>query len=384
MNIVQAHKSISEDEFIDTRWLQYFDPWKATEAVFNHVARLSSYRTPEQHTLKSYQQKLEYFGKFTGVRFPDKALLLEFISHLRNDRNFAHRTILTYLAPIKHFLHNLYDQTSKGWVGSERMEREDYREELRLAMELKHPKNDITTNHSPLWRNDFVRLTRYKLDKVLHSIDRTTIAGKRDYALLYVGFSTGLRVGELQRITLNKIFVDELAEVVLIKVRGKRNNFDPVPIDLDVYEAILAYVDSFNAPLSQDDPRRITADTPIWQPMHSATRHMNTWSKPKDDKPSRELYKPEKGLSVKGIYNIVRRKVCNILNLKRFSPHDMRRTITALLYTKGAKIHEIQRLVRHKSFATTATYIGSPPNYRDYTATTYVEFGVKPQQMPLF
>lgn len=342
-------------------WYDYFDRPAAYKSVMDHVGGLGSADTPEKHTKKAYVSGLNYFLERYADDLPTEALIIEFIRHLREERELSSSTVNSkYLAPLRHYLRALRSQFIRA-TGVVREFVEDCRLAIMLAVEVKGPKKEKTSNDAPVEQHG-ERLTQGQVERVLGAIDTDTLKGKRDQALMYVAFNTGLRVAELSRITLNSIRRD--GDHYEIRVRGKRNNYSPVPLDAKGYELICTWVEAYNLPLTQDDPRYIDADTPIWQPLqHNDTHHPLIGTNAKF----------ERGISTQSISRIISERSeagCGV----RISPHDCRRTVATIMRNMGAAVKDIQRLLRHQSVATTDGYIGEPKDLSRSLLTKYVRF----------
>lgn len=343
-------------------WLQYFDVRQAIADVAADVAALpSSTDTPEQHTKKVYEAGLNYFLTWADWRLPTPSLIQGFIAHLIHhkhpNRKLKSSTVNSkYLAPVRKYLEKLADQHIQV-TGAEREFVQDCKELIRQAKKVKGPKPRKSTNIAPMWDPTKTRLTVEQVNAVLRKIDTDNLIGKRDYALLYVAFTTALRVAELSRITLNSISMGE--DGYLITVRGKRSNYDPVPLGKVGYKAVMEWVSSYNAGLEDDDPRRISGDMPIWQAMIHGSNY---------GKIGTNRFNPERGMSIQGIRNMIERRA-------GIEPHDTRRTCGAILYDKGAPLPSISKLFRHADSSTTWKYIGQKPNHKDSTFENYVQIG---------
>lgn len=358
--------SISQDQFPDSAWLRYFDPRAAIAAVAAHVEQLPSSRTDERHTARAYGDGLNYFLRWTNNDLPTEDLLMAFVAHLIRDRHLKSTTIASkYLAPVRLYLTKLAGQRTTGFHGVERDYISDCRDHIRAAAVVKNPTIERTTNIASLWNPQFHRLTLKQVNAVLRAIDRRTKTGLRDYALLHVAFSTGLRLAELQRITLGSI--SQQGDSYLITVRGKRNNFDPVPISAKAHNDILCYSYAYNFWLADEDDRRITGKVPLWQPLLHGDNYAHNGVND---------YDPARGLSAQGIRDIIARRTQAALGGQLvLAAHDTRRTAAAIAYDAGMPITDIQALLRHKDAAVTLHYVGTKPDFDTRALAKYVSFG---------
>jgi len=394
MNVVSTINDIVPQNFTGTTdWLRYFNPHQALAAVAAHVAGLPSSRTPERYTESVYSDSLKYFLNWCGCRLettsanyqrsslreilawsmtsmplPTADLVTAYAAHLAG-RGLKSNTIAQkYFAPLRHYIKALIRQLIP-LTGAEREYVSDCRDHMRNALEVKPPRCEITSHLSPLYQHG-IRLELIQVNGILRAIDRTTRTGLRDYALLHCAFSTGLRLAEIKRMTLNSITRE--GQNILVTVRGKRNNLDPIPITPQLHADILAYVEAHNSGLPDGDPRRIGPDTPLWQPYLHGDNYMAFSIKSFDPQ--------QKGFSQDGIRAMFRRRVESVCDLKsrsgsRFSAHDTRRTFAYLADSAGMKRKDISAAMRHANTATTDNYIGQAANYSDWLLGTRVKFG---------
>lgn len=356
---------VPQNHHLDTRWLQYFDPRAAMASVAAHIESLPSARTPERHTARVYETGLKYFLAWANWELPTEDLMQGFIAHLLNKGLRSATVASKYLAPARLYLNKLAGQHITGFTGEARDYISDCREHLRAAAGVRTPRADVSTNVAPLWRADFVRLELKQVNAVLRSLPRPALSALRDYALLHIAFSTGLRLAELSRITLDAI--QPIEGDFLITVRGKRSNIDPVPISAQAMTDLLAWVEAYNAELDPDDPRRITGDRPVWQPLTRSDRHMPVGV---------NNYDPVRGMSHQALRDLIARRTRAALGDKfECAPHDMRRSAAAMAYDAGMNITDIQQLLRHKDASTTMRYVGTKPDFHKRKLASYVSFG---------
>ena len=361
---------------IDHDWLNYFDLGTALEATAAHMAALPGTKnTPEKHTLRNYEAGLQYFLDWAQKQLPTEALIKLFIAHLSTKPNhrtkgfgLASTTIASkYLAPVKLYLKSLAGQHIIGDIYTT-PKIVAYREQIRAAGGVKNPAPDEKSNQSALMRYG-TRLTKRQVNKLLRSIDRATLQGKRDYALLVTAFNTGLRLAELQRITLSTI-TEHDDDVFIVTVRGKRNNMDPVTITDNAVDAINEYVEAYNSGLPDADPRRIEQDTCVWQ---SLTRSGNilpinhkTATNWRTKQP--RFYSPSRGMSQSGITGVIWKRA-------KIAPHDLRRTFAYLAFRAKMPIAAISRQMRHSSIAITQIYIGEMADPKECNLANYIMLG---------
>ncbi len=362
----------------DTRWVSIFDPYAAVKAVFTHIEKLASSRT-SRHTARQYRiclyDFLEYCGavidrdqsdktRMDGDYFDFRAMQLhtptqmdEYIIYcLENERDS--KTIGKYLAPIRHYLNALRRQPFIGLQGDIRYLILDAKEMFELAALVDAPPAKKESGEPT-----GIRLSKAQVMEYNRNIDRATLAGKRDAAMTHVMLVACLRVSELARLRLCDIYMGKNSWE--IKVIGKRNNTDPVGFDQEGVDLIMDYVNTYNEGLPEADPRRITRETPVWQPLRCNSTYValdETW------------FDPQAGITADSIRKIVKRRTpARLIEEigKSMHPHDWRRTTAESLDENGAPLTGIQRQLRHASPTTTSNYIGKRTNLRRGLITNY-------------
>jgi len=332
---VQFYTSIGKD------WQQFFSIEHALADVYMHIQALPSSLTPEKHTQKAYDAGLRHFLNFMIDQLPTPQLVNHYIALLRQSGRSASTISSKYLAPTRLFLSKLADQRPLGLKGDERDFAHDCQEQITRASKVKSPCPDTTNYDSPLFAVG-QRISKSKVQVVLRHIltntKDTPILANRDYALIVLAFSTGLRLAEIQRLTLSNFYEDE-DEQWWIKVRGKRSNTTPIPIDAHIKYLVDVYVDSYNAASATP----ITAEIGIWQPILKNGCVART---------------APRGISTNSISDIMAKWTKAALSFA-LAPHDFRRTFATLALKDGWDIVDISRALRHNKIATTALYVGA-------------------------
>jgi site-specific recombinase XerD len=365
----EQHDAIVEQNY-DNTWLNYFRPEEAFKDFLADVANMPSSKNPEKHTWKVYGDGLNYWFKKVGHAMPTKSLVNRYITHLRHEKEWGNGkkglSVSTvgskYLAPLRKYMDFLAGQHIETRVDGSPLTNQDRhfimdaREQIRAAIDVKTPKPEVTTNQSALYAHG-ERLTLNQVQQLYNTCDVNTLAGLRDFAILYIGFTTGMRIAEIRRITLGKI--KQAESCYLIHVRRKRGNHDPISLDATGFALIHKWAERYNATLQADDPRRIDSDTPLWQ----AVQHNDT-PFPLNYKGQGEKMR-NRGMSAESIRHMLKKRarIANagsLTEFPKFTPHDMRRTVAAIAAEGGMDLTLIQGILGHKSLATTGRYIGKP------------------------
>ncbi len=371
IKIEQHNNDLPQPNSYDNKWVQIFDPYAAVKAVFNHIEKQASSRTT-RHTAKQYRiclyLYLEFCGAyiirdqsddtrmdgdyfdFSNMHMHTPAQMDEFIVHsIQSGR--SSRTINKYLAPIRHYLTALRRQNFLGLTGQIRDLIHDCKDIFQAAAEVDAPPAETKSSESA--GQTGVRLNLSQVKEYMRSIDRSTLSGKRDAAIFYVALVSMLRVSEIARIRLSDIRQGSKTPWE-IKVMGKRNNVDPVGFDKTGYDLIMEYVEAYNTGLPEDDTRRITRDTPLWQPLRCGSNYISldeTWFNPAD------------GLSADSIREMLKKRTPKVVSEQigqdGIRPHDIRRTGALGMAEQNVPIPAIQRQLRHSNASTTSNYIGN-------------------------
>ena len=171
-------------------------------------------------------------------------------------------------------------------------------------------------------------LTISQIKNLLGSIDRETIKGKRDFAILNLLIRTGLRTIEIIRANINDIRQESGEAVLWIQGKGSDDKDNFVMLTEDTLKPITEYL-STRGNTKEDDP------------LFTSLSNRNQ----------------VKRLTTKSISRMVKEDLRTIgLNSGRLTAHSLRHTAITLSLMAGASIQEAQALARHKDINTTLIY----------------------------
>jgi site-specific recombinase XerD len=177
-------------------------------------------------------------------------------------------------------------------------------------------------------------LTKIQAQKLINSINTSTLRGKRDKAILTVLLSCGLRREEASILTFEHIQQRE-NRWVIVDLIGKRNSLRSIPMPDWCKASIDQWAEC--ATISQGCVfRRIRRGD------HLASDCM----------------------TAQAIYDVVT-KYAGRLGLKDLAPHDCRRTFAKLAHKGGSPIEQIQYSLGHASIRTTEIYLWIEQNLTD-------------------
>jgi integrase/recombinase XerC len=145
---------------------------------------------------------------------------------------------------------------------------------------------------------------------------------ERDKAIMDVFYTTGIRCAEL--VGLKNEDIDFNAN--LIKVTGKRDKQRLIPFSEPLKEIMQSYITLRNE----------TVDSPITNSFF--------------------VRKNGKKLSNSVVYTIVNKRLSEIPNLSKKSPHVLRHTFATSMLNNGADLNAVKELLGHASLSSTEVY----------------------------
>ena len=262
-----------------------------------------------ENTLRSYQTDLELLSEFLtnkGITNWDKTnseLIKEWVIDLKK-KNISNTTIARRISSVKVFFGFL---VKRNFI------------ETNPTLKLITPKlNKVLPNVLGQKQAEQL-LTQAANLEVEEEIEEVRI---RDYAILEVLYSTGIRVSELVGLDLDDINFSNLT----LKVLGKGRKERIVPFGIPAKDAIDMYL----------------------------TESRNKFI----DKKTQALFLGQRGnrLNVRQVRRILNKAMHQIENGKEISPHDLRHSAATHMLEAGADLRIVQELLGHSSLATTQKY----------------------------
>lgn len=166
-------------------------------------------------------------------------------------------------------------------------------------------------------------LEKAKLRKLL----RTARGHLRDYAMLEMLVETGLRVGELLKLTVDDVEINERSGKAAVR-RGEHENYREVPFTLDVRKAFSAYLD-------EQHPERENPEAPLWMGMRGGLSHRSSVTRLLEKYSIRAEIEP-------------------------VNPHALRHTFATRYFDANpSDLRGLARLLGHKSLDTVMIYTES-------------------------
>lgn len=183
-------------------------------------------------------------------------------------------------------------------------------------------------------------LTEDEITAILRVPDRRTLKGKRDYALLLLMFSTGLRKAEVCHLRLEHITTYRNQSVV--DVIGKGEKHRRVALNRDVMEAIMDYQKTLKQRFITEGAENAAEGSEGKPLFFTLGEHGNCTIRP---------------LTHKAVDCLLRRVKKVGLITKRVTPHTTRHTFATTLLDKGVDLKTVQELLGHSHIRTTEKYL---------------------------
>lgn len=200
-----------------------------------------------------------------------------------------------------------------------------------LMLTHKIEKNPTEVIDMPYWGTRLpIYLTLEEIDRIIATVDLSTLEGQRNRTILEILYSCGLRVSELVNLKISDLFLDE--EYVM--VTGKGNKQRLVPLSKSVIAEIKKYLlDRYQLPAKRGEEDIL---------------FLNRFGK---------------RLTRVMIFYIIK-KHAEMADIKKIiSPHSFRHSFATHLLEGGADLRIIQELLGHESITTTEIYTHMDMDY---------------------
>lgn len=270
------------------------------------VNRYLAYLDVEPKTAETYTRQVRLFARYlsdNGIRNPDRQTMIDWKDYLVKSGHSA-ATIQTYLASVRLFFQ---------WTEQEGIY-------PNICKRVRGPK--VSHGH----HRDY--LTAEQICSVLGAIDRESPAGKRDYAMIYLTVTAGLRTIEISRATVGDIRKRGSKLVLYVQGKGRDEKVDYVQVIPEVEKALNEYLST----------RENVADT---APLFCSTSHRNEGQ----------------GLSTRSISGIIKSRYKAVgLDSDRLTAHSLRHSAITLSVKAGESLQDVQQFARHLNISTTQIY----------------------------
>jgi integrase/recombinase XerC len=171
-------------------------------------------------------------------------------------------------------------------------------------------------------------LTTAQVKKLLGSIDRATYKGKRDYALLALMITTGLRTIEIERANIEDLRNVADFTALYIQGKGRTDKNEYVKVESHAEEAIREYL-------------KARGKAAAHEPLFISIANRNQGGR----------------MTTRSISRVVKEALIGInLDSERLTAHSLRHTAGTLNLLNGGSLEETQQLLRHSNLNTTLIY----------------------------
>lgn len=171
-------------------------------------------------------------------------------------------------------------------------------------------------------------LTIEQIKELLEYIDRSTICGLRDYALLNLMLRTGLRTIEVIRAEVGDIRQQSGEALLWIHGKGRDSKDEFVLLTQDTLKPLYEYLQARG---------RVEDSSPLFTSLSDRNK--------------------DQMLTTRSIRRIVKEHLKGIgLNSNKLSAHSLRHTFATIALMNGAPILQVKEVMRHKNIDTTTIY----------------------------
>lgn len=276
-------QELSEGLF--SRWIKYIDASKKTVETYTRAVR-----------------QFMYFLQANGITQPQREDIIAFRDSIAQTHKPT--TTQSYLMAVKQFFK---------WTASEGLY-------PNVAEHIKGERLDRG------FKKDY--LTGRQVGKVLSNIDKDSLKGKRDYAIMVLMVTTGLRTVEVVRADVGDLRT--VADFTALFVQGKghaeRNDF--VKIEPPVEEAIRAYLQARG---------KAAASEPLFESMANRNKGRR--------------------MTTRSVSRIAKGSLADAgFDSDRLTAHSLRHTAAVINLLNGGTVEETMILLRHANISTTLFY----------------------------
>lgn len=275
-----------------------------TEAAFDRYVQFidASPKTISTYT-RNTRQLLKYLGD-NGITQPRREDILAYREYL-TATGHKPSTVQAYMTAARLFF---------VWLEQEGIYPNNPAEHIKGAKLDKAHKKDYMTSR--------------QLKAMLSKVERDTLQGKRDYAILVLMITCGLRTIEVSRADIGDMRTLGNDTVLYLQGKGHVEKTDFAKLDGHVEEAIRDYLTARGA-------------TDRTAPLFASTSHNSSGNR----------------LSTRSISGIVKdRMQAAGFNSERLTAHSLRHSAVTLALMAGKPLEEVQQFARHSNMQTTLIY----------------------------
>jgi len=268
-------------------------------------ASFIEYLDASPKTVETYTRAIRQFFKYVqekGISQPTREDIIAYREYLKGSHKPT--TVQNYIVAVRLFFQ---------WTEQKGLY-------PNVAEHIKGAKLD--KNH----KKDY--LTSRQVKKVLEIAKEENLQGLRDYAILALMFTGGLRTIEVSRANIEDLRTAGDSEVLYLQGKGHEEKTDYIKLMPKVEDAIRVYLKA-----------RGTLDPT--EPLFTSTSNNSRGDR----------------ISTRTISGIVKNALKNAgYDSDKLTAHSTRHTAVTLALMGGQKLEEVQQFARHKNLATTLIY----------------------------
>lgn len=290
------------NEIIVTGTNEVLAPQTITEDLYT---RFIAYIDASPKTVQTYTRAIRQFAKWTalkGIKQPTREDIIAFREELKEDHKPT--TVQNYITATRLFFQ---------WTAQENIY-------PNIAEHIKGAKLD--KQH----KKDY--LTSKQVKKVLERAKEDSLQGLRDYAILALMFTGGLRTIEVNRANIGDLRNAGDDTALYIQGKGHEEKTDYVKLMPEVETAIRDYLKARGA----TDPK---------EPLFTSTSNNSKGAR----------------ISTRTVSGIVKTALVNAgYNSETLTAHSTRHTAVTLALLGGQSLQQVKQFARHQNLETTLIY----------------------------
>ena len=326
---LQVIERAQQPQLVEATVLSMLENWLRTRLGTVKTATVSHYK---KYIRQYFKRKEEEEGK-GNVRYTLPAFMEELGGRVkRKEVGYAtYNSCLTTMRNVADMMIEYGERMGKKGVDpAALMSWKLQWEEISEMLPMKKPKGI----RAGRW------LSKEEVEKVLNSIDRDTLQGKRDAALMALLIGAGLRRNEIVELKKGQVKGNWNGRAMIVGLRGKGNSLDDVAVP------------SWAWLLIEDWARRAGLSDDDW--LMAEVKNGKVVRRERGEGGAGQ------GISGEAVRKIVAR-VSEASGVGRIRPHEGRRTCGGLIVETGGGggLRQAQLQLRHSSIGTTARYIGA-------------------------
>lgn len=269
------------------------------------LKRFLEYLDASEKTVQTYTRALRQFFKFlyeNNITQPQRTDVLAFRDNLK-DKGRKPATIKSYIVAVRLFFQ---------WTNQEGLY-------PNIAEKIKGAKLDQAH------KKDYLTVDQIK--DVLNNIDTSTLTGARDYAIIVLMVTGGLRTIEVSRADMDDMRNVGNSPALYIQGKGREEKTEYVKLPLQVFKAIGRYREMLEKQ---------------YDVLFVSTSNNNKGQR----------------LTTRSISGIVKKRLKEAgYTSNRLTAHSLRHTAGTLNLMNGGTLEETQQLLRHSNINTTMIYL---------------------------